>query len=209
MKRTDIIISKIISYLFHPLLMPTYAMVIIFNSNTHYAYMPASAQRLIYLLIFFTTFLLPVSVIPFLMNLKLISGIGMENSRERIIPLVITIISYSFSYYILGRIPVSTIGLIKTLVLGSLVLIVLNLLITIKWKISAHLIGMGGLLAFLFFYSIFLIANLSMLIIFICMLSGLVGFARLNLQVHNPSQVYAGFIAGFIGMWLTFYLSIV
>jgi len=208
MEKSSTIISKIITYLFHPLLMPTYALIIMFNSNTHYSYMPFEAQRLIYILVFSTTFLLPVSIIPFLINLKIVSNFNLEKSGERIIPLAITGLFYYFSYYIISRLPVSTLVFIKTMILASLILITLNLLITIKWKISAHLIGIGGLLASMFFYAVYFVANFSTLLIILCIIAGLVGYARLYLQAHTPAQVYTGFLLGFIGMWLVLYVGL-
>ncbi len=208
MEKTNTTISKIVTYLFHPLLMPTYALIIMFNSNTHYSYMPFEAQRLIYILVFSTTFLLPVSIIPFLINLKIISNFNMEKSGERIIPLAITALFYYFSYYIIARLPVSTLVFIKTMILASLLLITLNLIITIKWKISAHLIGIGGLLSSMFFYAVYFVANFNILLIILCLIAGLVGYARLYLQAHTPAQVYAGFLLGFFGMWLVLYVGL-
>ena len=207
-QKTGLIVSKIISFVFHPLLMPSYALIAMFNSNTHYSYMPFEAQRLLYILIFSTTFLMPVGFIPFLINLRLVSDYGLEKSKERIIPLAITAISYSFSYYIIAGLPVSTLGFIETMILGSLILIVITLIITIKWKISAHLIGIGGLMASMFFYAVYFAGNLYIILMLIGIVSGLIGFARLNLQVHSPAQVYAGFITGFAGMWLVLYLGL-
>ncbi len=207
MEKPKTLFSEIITYLFHPLLMPTYALIIMFNSNTHYSFLPFAAQRLIYILVFSTTFLLPVSIIPFLINLKIISSFGLEKSSERIIPLAITALFYYFGYYIIGRLPVSTLVFIKIIILASLILIVISLIITIKWKISAHLIGIGGLLASMFFYAVYFVANFSILLIIICLISGIVGYARLNLQVHTPAQVYIGFLTGFVGMWVVLYLG--
>jgi len=208
MGKANILVSKIISFLFHPLLMPTYALIIMFNSNTHFSFMPFEAQRLIYILVFSTTFLIPVGIIPFLINLRIISNFSLEKSNERIIPLSITAVSYYFSYYILSRLPVSTLGFIQTMILGSLVLIILSLIITLKWKISAHLIGIGGLLASMFFYAIYFGANFIFLLIGVSLISGAVGYARLNLQVHSPAQVYFGFLTGFIGMFSILYIGL-
>jgi hypothetical protein len=208
MGKSNILISKIISYLFHPLLMPTYALIIMFNSNTHFSYMPFNAQRLIYILVFSTTFLIPVGIIPFLINLRIISNFTLEKSNERIVPLSITAVSYYFSYYILSRLPVSTLGFIQTMILASLILIILSLVITLKWKISAHLIGIGGLLASMFFYAIYFAANFNFLLIAVSLVAGAVGFARLNLQVHSPAQVYIGFLTGFIGMLTILYIGL-
>ncbi|MFN8255506.1 MAG: hypothetical protein U0W24_07450 [Bacteroidales bacterium] len=202
MDRIEKNISKVISVIFHPLLMPTYTLLIIFNSDTHYSYMPFEAQKILYLLVFFSTFLLPVSTIPFLINLKLITGLGLDKSKERIIPLAITAVCYLFSYYLLYRLPVSTLAFIRILIFASFVLIIVDLVITIKWKISAHLTGIGGLTGSLLFYAMYLNADFSLLIPLIILLAGLIGYSRLNLQAHTPSQIYAGYLVGIFGMFM-------
>lgn len=208
MEKPNTFLAKFISVVFHPLLMPSYALVIIFNSNTHYSYMPFEAQRLIYILVFLCTFLIPVSTIPFLMNLKLVSGASLKNHRERIIPLFISALSYYFAYYLLNQLPISTIGFIKIMVLASAVLIGLSLFISFKWKISAHLIGIGGLIASMFYYAVYFVADFTYLIILLSLAAGTIAYARLILQAHNPAQVYIGFLTGFIGMLLILYLGL-
>ncbi|MCF6242361.1 MAG: hypothetical protein L3J74_13560 [Bacteroidales bacterium] len=200
--------SQIISVLLHPLLMPTYGLIILLNSGTHYAYIPWQAQKILYTLIFLSTFLIPVSIIPFLMSLKLINNIYMNERKERFIPLIVSVMSYYFGLYLINKLPFHVPVFIKLLVSGSLVLIALNLLINIKWKISAHLIGIGGLLAFVFAFSIVFYANLIDVIILLSVLSGVIAVARLNLQAHNPPQVYTGFLLGFTGMLVIIYLNL-
>jgi len=199
--------SKIVSVLFHPLLMPTYALIIILNSGTHYAYIPEQAQKIIYVLIFLSTFLIPVSITPFLLQLKLINTFELEERKDRIIPLFITAISYYFSFYLLTRLPFHVPQFIKILVLASAILIVINLLINLKWKISSHLIGISGLLAIVFIFSIVYYANLMNILVLITVIAGVVAFARLKLNAHSPSQVYAGFLIGFSGMIVIIYFS--
>ncbi|RLD80147.1 MAG: PAP2 family protein [Bacteroidetes bacterium] len=199
--------SKLISLLFHPLLMPTYALIIILNSGTHYSYLPAQAQKIIYVLVFLSTFLIPVSIIPFLMQLKLVNGVDLKERKERIIPLSITAASYYFAFYLLSRLPFHVPQFLKILILASAILIVINLLINLKWKISSHLIGISGLLALIFTFSIIYYANLLYVLILITLVSGVIAFARLKLEAHSPMQIYAGFLIGFSGMVLIIYFS--
>lgn len=201
--------AKIISILFHPLLMPTYALIIIFNSGTHYSYLPAQAQKIIYVLVFLSTFLIPISIIPFLLQLKLISAFHLKDRKDRIIPLFITAISYYFSFYLLNRLPFHVPQFIKVLVLASAILILINLLVNLKWKISAHLIGIGGLLALVFVFSIVYYANLLYVLIFITIVSGIIAYARLKLCAQTPKQIYLGFLLGFIGMVVIIYFSLI
>jgi hypothetical protein len=142
------------------------------------------------------------------MSLKLIGNIQMDERKDRFIPLIISALSYYFGLYLINKLPFHVPVFIKLLVAGSLILILLNLFINIKWKISAHLIGIGGLLAFVFAFSIVFYAHLMDVIILLSVLSGVVAVARLNLQAHNPAQVYSGFSLGFTGMLIMIYLNL-
>ncbi|OQY01768.1 MAG: hypothetical protein B6I20_07490 [Bacteroidetes bacterium 4572_117] len=197
--------SKIISIIFHPLLMPSYALLIIFNSGTHYSYIPTEAQKIIYILVFLTTFLIPVSIIPFLLQLKIIKTFQLKDREDRIIPLFITAISYYFSYYLLSRLPFHVPQFIKILIIASATLICINLIINLKWKVSSHLIGVSGLLALIFLFSIIYYADLLYVLVLLSVISGIVAFARLKLNAHNPQQVYSGFLLGFLGIILVIY----
>lgn len=204
-KKRSNLIAHIVSIIFHPLLMPSYGLVILLNSGTHYEYIPLQAQKILYTLIFLTTFLIPVSIIPFLMSFKIIGSIQMDDRKDRFIPLIVSALSYYFALFLINKLPFHVPVFIKLLISGSLILIVINLLINLKWKISAHLIGISGLLALVISFSIIFYSNLMDVIILLTVISGIIAWARLELQVHNPEQVYSGFLLGFISMLLTVY----
>jgi membrane-associated phospholipid phosphatase len=74
--------------------------------------------------------------------------------------------------------------------------ILITAIVNLKWKISAHMVGIGGLCG--------AIATLVIHkpeppfgLLYVCILiAGLVGYARLRLQAHTPAQVYSGFLLG-------------
>jgi membrane-associated phospholipid phosphatase len=96
---------------------------------------------------------------------------------------------------------------IKLFVLGGGLCILLAAIITIKWQISAHLMGIGGLVGMLISFAYFLQMPLLVVISGILIVAGLVGFARLQLQAHKPSQVYAGFLSGVFLILILFTLA--
>lgn len=200
--------SQIISVLLHPLLMPTYGIVILLNSGTHYSYIPWQAQKIIYTLIVLTTFLIPLSIIPFLMSLKIIDNIQMNKRKDRFVPLIVSALSYYFGLYLINKLPFYVPVFINLLISASLVLILLNLIINIKWKISAHLIGIGGLFAFVFAFSIIFYTNLIYVIILLALLSGILATIRLYLKAHSPAQVYSGFLLSFTIMLIMIYFNV-
>lgn len=201
------ILAKVISVLTHPLLMPSYALLILFTTNTHFSYMPFEGKKVIFVMVFLCTFLIPVSIIPFLVNMRIVSGIGLKNHRERLIPLFMSAVSYYLAYYLLNRLPISSITFLKIMILASALLIGLCFFISMKWKISAHLIGIGGLLAGMFFYAAYYIANYTTVLVLLSLFAGATAYSRLKLQAHTPSQIYSGFLLGFFGMLITLYFG--
>jgi hypothetical protein len=208
MEKNQNLIPKIISIVFHPLLMPTYGLIIIFNSGTHFSLFPSEVKKLIFMLVTISTVIIPVSIIPFLINLKVVSDFSLQKGRERFFPLLVTSLAFFFAYQVLVRIELSMVGFIETMLLASCILVFICFLVSLKWKISAHLIGIGGLLGAMFFFAILFVANISLLIILLCLISGAVAYARLQMQAHTPAQVYAGFLTGFLGMFAILYFGL-
>jgi hypothetical protein len=195
MQRT---IANIISVLFHPMFMPTYGILILFNSGTYLSYIPFEYKRLIFIIILVNTAIIPISLVPFYLYRKIIGNIHMESTRERVIPLLVNSILFYFAYYLLSKLNIPS--LIKSYILAGAVTVFIALLISFKWKISIHMIGIGGLLGAILVISFRLVADLKLFWMALIIVAGLTGFARLRLCSHNPVQVYIGFIAGFVSV---------
>lgn len=188
--------AKIISIIFHPVLMPAYGMLILFSSGTFISYLPEAVKRISLIIIAVNTIILPLSLIPLYLSQNIIKSIQMNTSRERIIPMAMNAIFYYLGFYLLNRLQVP--DMIKIYMLASFLVAAVTLILCLKWKISIHMIGIGGLtgaiISIYFHLGIDLKAVWMTLIIF----SGLTGFARLYLNRHNPAQVYSGFLTGFL-----------
>ena len=79
----------------------------------------------------------------------------------------------------------------------------INLIINFKWKISAHAAGMAGVAAILLRMAHELpdTANITWLVIWL-ILTGILGASRIWLRRHTLSQVLAGYLNGFLCVWL-------
>ncbi|MCK4663428.1 MAG: hypothetical protein KAT68_11220 [Bacteroidales bacterium] len=196
-------LANIASYFFHPLLIPTFGLIIIFNSGTYLSCMSFEGQRAIYFIVFITTFILPLSVIPFFIYLNVIKNIFIDNNKERIIPLVVTFIFYMFSYYILNNIDVPKV--IQIFILSAAITILIATIITYFWKISTHMIGVGGLIGVVLIITFRLMVNVDIITILLILIAGFVGTSRLYLKAHNSAQVYTGFALGLFTVCSTFY----
>lgn len=193
-----------ISYLFHPLFAAAYGFSIILFTNNYFSYFFSLKIKLLLLAITisFTCFL-PVFNLYVLKRLKLISSLYLENGKERTFPYIITSMFYLGMAYLIQDFQIP--GIFVSFLLAAALCIFLTALINFKWKISAHMMGIGGLSGSVLAVS--LILGQSFLLWFCILLgaSGLTAFARLKLEAHTPAQVYLGFV---IGMVSTFFFLI-
>lgn len=186
--------AQLFSVIFHPLLLPTIGIIILFNSGSVLEYLPFQAKKVVLLVVAVSTLILPLTFIPFFIFQKIIKNVQMENNRERIIPFFVTSVLYFFCYYLLVRM-----GAPKTIcnfILASSVTVGILFLLSFKWKISAHTIGIGGLTGALIAVSFRLQVNLEYFIIVSVFVSGLISVARLILKTHKQYQIYTGWIIG-------------
>ncbi|MCK4853718.1 MAG: hypothetical protein KAT31_05645 [Bacteroidales bacterium] len=196
--------SKIISHIFHPLLIPTVGFLVLFNSGTYLSYLPFNLKAWITAIVFVCTFFIPLMFILFLRYQEIINNIQMKERKERHVPVIITFFLFVFCYYLIRRIDIPS--MFYAYMLGGLITLLITLLITIRFKISIHMVGMGGLLALILFISYYLKVNLSFYLILAVLIAGITGTARLQLKAHTPVEVYSGFMTGFAVVMLTMVL---
>lgn len=198
--------AKVISYLFHPLFIPTYAFLLMFAQKSYLAYRIAFSSKLI--LIFMVasiTLLLPAILIYFLKRWEVIKDLNMEDKEDRVFPYVICAVFYytAFHWFSGLQLPI----VYSLFMLGATIISIFALIINFWWKISIHMLSIGGVTAAFFSISILYEIQILNLILTLFLISGLVGFARLRLGSHKQFQVYLGFMFGFIIMLLTFFTS--
>jgi len=190
-------VAKVISYLFHPLLMPTYGFAVIFFSNNYISTFTTGSIKLIILSVTFVfTFLLPSANALILLKMGRIKSLEMETLNERIIPYLSTALYYFALFYLFYNAEFPNI--FRILILGAALSILFTLFISLKWKISAHTTGIGGIAGASLGIIYRLQIDLHLILMIAILISGIVGFARLKLMAHTPAQVYSGFVLGFM-----------
>jgi hypothetical protein len=194
-------LPQFLSYIFHPLLMPTLGVYVILNSGTYASLLPSDAKNMILVAVLTCTFGLPAAFIPIYIYSKIAASAEMGQRQERHIPLIITALMYYFSFYLLRRMEVPTI--IQAFLLASTISVCANLIINTKWKISAHMIGIGGLIGLIISISILYHADIMLYLMISILVGGVIGYARLSLNAHTPSQVYIGLVTGFLLIMFT------
>jgi hypothetical protein len=188
--------SRIISILCHPLIMPSLGFLVLFNSGTYLAYLPFEYKKMIILIVFLCTFIIPLSIIPFFIYQKMISSVNMSGVRERIAPMVISFILFILCYFLLRRIPIPPDYL--AFCLGCAASELITLMVMTKWKISLHMLGIGGLTGLIIYLIIKMHIDLGFYLILTLIVAGLTGTARLALNAHNPFEIYTGYLTGLV-----------
>lgn len=187
--------AKFASYLFHPIFFPTLGLYLIFHSGTYLETMSDEAKNFLYIIMGFSTCILPILSLPVFVYRRIIRNIEMDNRSERVIPLAFVLIFYFIGYYLLNKVSLPIV--LSAYVASVTSLAALTLLITIWWKISFHLIGAGGLLGSMIAVSIRLDTGIQFYLMAIVLLTGILATARYILKAHNPLQIISGFLLGF------------
>jgi len=189
-------LAHIFSSLFHPLWMPMIGFVL---AVIHYNYLVANKatyQGIISIL--FVNMIIPLLMILLMLKFKMIATIDIKNRKERFVPYLIIIGFYTFSYGLFQYQNIQISKVLYSYFFAIIVVMILGLLINIKWKISVHLLAIGGIIGWLFAFSSLYQIELDYLLIFGILIAGLTASSRLLLDAHTPAQVYSGFVLGFI-----------
>lgn len=198
MKNTISFLAKGISFVFHPLLIPSIGFLFLFYSGFYFSMLTWDVKRFILLIVFFTTCLLPLLTLA-LLSFNKRFNLAMGKSTDRVMPLMFSAIYYYIGYYLLGRLPIFPIY--RVFLISTILVIILLMIVSLRWKISNHMAAIGGLTGALVALSLRLQINTSIVISLFFLIAGLVGSSRLLLKKHNSLQVYTGYALGFIVMF--------
>jgi hypothetical protein len=188
-------IAKIISILFHPLFIPTYGTFLLYTT-TRFQQVPWLPKLIVAVMVFCCTAIIPAMFIYLFLKLGKITTVTISNRKERTRPYIYSLGAYLLCAYYVSKVNMP--GWYVAMLCGSAISIVSLILINLKWKISAHLSGMGGLLAGILVVSFRYILNPVALVIAVILLSAAVASSRISLDEHTPAQTLAGFFNGFI-----------
>ena len=189
------ITARIISFIFHPLLIPTLGFLVLMNINFYFSYLPSQMKRALFLVILTTTFILP-GITFLLMNISPKFDLKMEKIKDRIVPLMATVLFYYIGYFLLLQFRVYPVY--RVFLISVILTLITLLMITMRWKISLHMAGIAGLTGAIVALSFRLGNNTSILVSMLICVAGLLGTSRLLLGKHDLNQILAGYTVGFV-----------
>jgi hypothetical protein len=202
--------ASFISYLFHPLLFSTYGAAFIVAVNPHLFAEYHMKTRMLWIIItFIFTFLCPLVWIVMMKKLELITDYKLSDPKERIIPYVATATFYMWTYRLFKpttEVTAFTNQIISMMMLGAAIAIFVGFFINIFRKISLHAIGVGCMLGLVLVMMQISDYDLKFAFVTVILLGGVVGTARLLLGAHKQSEIWAGYLVGFMGQFFSFTL---
>lgn len=196
------IAAKVVSQLFTPLIVPTYATLIALW-GTYMQVATPKARIMVLAAVFAFSFLVPLIVICFLKVTHVIKDTELNERHERPIPYSVATVCYLGLWIYLTNIHAPQ--WFCSFFLASAIAGIVNLIVTFKWKISGHATGMGGLVAFTFFvcWRPLTFSGSPLFFLLAVGAASLVATARLTLERHTVMQIVAGFLTGIVSVALT------
>ncbi len=199
-------LALLISVAFQPLLMPSLVFGLLFFGVPQATSLPEEFKIRIFYLIVSATLLIPMVLMLGLRWSGLVKSLHFEEKSDRRVPFLLVTLFYVLTTYFLKE--KTELDPILWQGMGVITLAVVLLTgVTYFWKMSAHLTGIGGVLAVtgimgLYFPSVMV----AYLLVGTLILGGLVASSRLYLDAHSPAEVYAGLVVGFVTCWVGFSL---
>lgn len=143
------------------------------------------------------TGIIPLLYVLYLRKERLISRYDAPAREQRTNPYLMSVFYSSIGFFILlfMKPSVEVLTLTWCYAVNTAILLMINL----RWKISAHMMGLTGPLLMLFFLFRWNILYTLPVVV-------LLGWARVSLRVHTPAQVVAGAIAGIALTYLQLFL---
>ena len=187
-------LSKFISIVLHPLFMPLLALYLTLKAFPSIVFAISQYLNYIYGIVICCTIILPLLSIFFLIKKGRVGSLEMSNHKERSLPLFGTVIWMSLGFFMLSDILVYA-PILKAEIIGAILIILFAAIISKFWKISLHLLGIGGVVGVFIALQLMEGGLLHLLLIFI-LLSGILGVARMVQKSHNHTQIYVGFLLG-------------
>ena len=197
------LMANVASYVLHPMFMPvvmTYVLYVLspisFVQYENVESVLGGGIGIVLVQIAVSTIVFPGVVVLVLKGLDMIQSIQMRTQKERIIPLIGTMVFYWWISHVFKSQDAPLI--LQTLLRGAYWSIIVLFICSIFFKISMHTMGAGGMLGILTVLLWTSPVEMSIPLFIGILVAGIIGTARLLLGAHTTFEVWAGYVLGFL-----------
>ena len=187
--------ARVISTVFHPLLLATW-IVVLFSNLNKYAFGAAPVGKMT-LIVFFNTFFFPAITFLMLYLLNFIPDFKLDNKQDRTIPFIAVQVFYIWSFMAVKQMQMPV--FMQLFVLGGAITIAVAFVANIFTRLSIHMAGMGAVFMLLILVVFTGAIDVGHIIPVVIILAGLMATARIIISGHTYSELYYGFLVGVLG----------
>jgi len=191
------ILATLVSYIFHPVFMPTVMALVLYRlAPTSFAGINTADFGKMLLPIIINTLFFPIVSTLLIKASGFIESIHMVTTKDRIIPLLAYMIFYFWAYNVFKNLDAPY--LLRVLLLGSFWGVIAVFMINIFVKISMHTSAAGSMLGILMVLMFTSSINMVLPFFLALIIAGVIGTARMILRAHYPAEIWLGYIVGIL-----------
>ena len=192
-------VARVTSIVFTPFSIPFLAFLVLFLFS-YLRIMPILYKGIVLGIVYCFTILMPTITIFLFRKINGFARQDLSERKKRYVPILLTIISYVFCLLMMRKLNIP--WYMTGIIFVSLVVSIICILVNLKWKLSEHMAGMGGIIGGLVSFSALFSYNPVVWLCLFILIAGILGSARIVLGHHTLGEVLSGFVVGLVCAFL-------
>ena len=197
--KTMLRVARVTSIVFTPFSIPFLAFLVLFLFS-YLRIMPILYKGIVLGIVYCFTILTPTITIFLFRKINGFARQELSERKKRYVPILLTIISYVFCMLMMRKLNIP--WYMTGIIFVSLVISIICILVNLKWKLSEHMAGMGGIIGGLVSFSALFSYNPVVWLCLFILIAGILGSARIVLGHHTLGEVLSGFVVGLVCSFL-------
>ena len=197
--KTMLRVARVTSIVFTPFSIPFLAFLVLFLFS-YLRIMPILYKGIVLGIVYCFTILTPTITIFLFRKINGFARQELSERKKRYVPILLTIISYVFCLLMMRKLNIP--WYMTGIIFVSLVISIICILVNLKWKLSEHMAGMGGIIGGLVSFSALFSYNPVVWLCLFIPIAGILGSARIVLGHHTLGEVLSGFVVGLVCSFL-------
>lgn len=197
--KTMLRVARITSIVFTPFSIPFLAFLVLFLFS-YLRIMPILYKGIVLGIVYCFTIQTPTITIFLFRKINGFARQELSERKKRYVPILLTIISYVFCLLMMRKLNIP--WYMTGIIFVSLVISIICILVNLKWKLSEHMAGMGGIIGGLVSFSALFSYNPVVWLCLFILIAGILGSARIVLGHHTLGEVLSGFVVGLVCSFL-------
>ena len=197
--KTMLRVARVTSIVFTPFSIPFLAFLVLLLFS-YLRIMPILYKGIVLGIVYCFTILTPTITIFLFRKINGFARQELSERKKRYVPILLTIISYVFCLLMMRKLNIP--WYMTGIIFVSLVISIICILVNLKWKLSEHMAGMGGIIGGLVSFSALFSYNPVVWLCLFILIAGILGSARIVLGHHTLGEVLSGFVVGLVCSFL-------